>query len=73
MITGGDGVTLRSFVPLDDEWAMLITQRGSLTQKVFDPTTPTPTPLESQWASWTAPATRAPTTTPRRTAQRLPA
>ena len=33
MITGGDGVTLRSFVPLDDEWAMLITQRGSLTQK----------------------------------------
>ncbi len=37
MITGGDGVTLRSFVPLDDEWAMLITQRGSLTQRVYDP------------------------------------
>src|SRR5215204_1941712 len=47
MITGGDGVTLRSFVPLDDEWAMLITQRGSLTQKVFDPANQQPTPLES--------------------------
>jgi hypothetical protein len=47
MITGGDGVTLRSFVPLDDEWAMLITQRGSLTQRIFDPSKSTPTPLES--------------------------
>ena len=37
MITGGDGVTLRSFVPLDDEWAMLITQRGSLTEPIYDP------------------------------------
>src|SRR6476661_3717450 len=46
MITGGDGVTLRSFVPLDDEWAMLITQRGSLTQKVFDPNNAQPSPLE---------------------------
>ena len=48
MITGGDGVTLRSFVPLDDEWAMLITQRGSLTQKAFDPDEGSPpSPLES--------------------------
>jgi phthalate 4,5-dioxygenase oxygenase subunit len=48
MITGGDGVTLRSFVPLDDEWAMLITQRGSLTQRIYDPANPSPpTPLES--------------------------
>ncbi len=31
MITGGGGVNLRSFVPLDDEWAMLISQSGSLT------------------------------------------
>jgi hypothetical protein len=38
MITGGDGPSLRSFVPLDDEWAMLITQRGSLTEQIFDPT-----------------------------------
>ncbi len=30
MITGGTGVGLRSFVPLDDEWAMLISQTGSL-------------------------------------------
>ncbi len=30
MITGGNEVNLRSFVPLDDEWAMLITQTGSL-------------------------------------------
>jgi hypothetical protein len=48
MITGTDGVTLRSFVPLDDEWAMLITQRGSLTQRMYDPGNPLPTPLESQ-------------------------
>src|SRR5712691_10360658 len=37
MITGANGVGLRSFVPLDDEWAMLITQSGSLTEKVYDP------------------------------------
>jgi phthalate 4,5-dioxygenase oxygenase subunit len=30
MITGGTGVGLRSFVPLDDEWAMLISQYGDL-------------------------------------------
>jgi phenylpropionate dioxygenase-like ring-hydroxylating dioxygenase large terminal subunit len=48
MITGQNGVTLRSFVPLDDEWAMLITQRGSYTQKMFDAEHPQPTPLESQ-------------------------
>ena len=48
MITGQNGVTLRSFVPLDDEWAMLITQRGSLTEKLYDPEHPQPTPLESQ-------------------------
>jgi len=47
MITGGDGVTLRSFVPLDDEWAMLITQRGSLTKRIYDPNNMQPTPLES--------------------------
>jgi nitrite reductase/ring-hydroxylating ferredoxin subunit len=29
MITGGTGPVLRSFVPLDDEWAMLITQTAS--------------------------------------------
>jgi phenylpropionate dioxygenase-like ring-hydroxylating dioxygenase large terminal subunit len=48
MITGGNTVVLRSFVPLDDEWAMLITQRGSLTQRMYDPGNPLPTPLESQ-------------------------
>jgi phenylpropionate dioxygenase-like ring-hydroxylating dioxygenase large terminal subunit len=48
MITGSDQVSLRSFVPLDDEWAMLIAQRGSLTQKLFDPEHPQPSPLESQ-------------------------
>jgi nitrite reductase/ring-hydroxylating ferredoxin subunit len=47
MITGGDGPSLRSFVPLDDEWAMLITQRGSLTERIFDAGNSTPTPLES--------------------------
>jgi hypothetical protein len=47
MITGGDSVSLRSFVPLDDEWAMLITQRGSLTQR-YDPATAAPNPLETQ-------------------------
>ena len=30
MVTGGNGVMLRSFVPLDDEWAMMISQTGSL-------------------------------------------
>jgi len=47
MITGGDSVSLRSFVPLDDEWAMLITQRGSLTQ-TFDHAKMPPNPLETQ-------------------------
>jgi phthalate 4,5-dioxygenase len=47
MITGNDGVTLRSFVPLDDEWAMLITQRGSLTQRIFDPNATGPNALEA--------------------------
>jgi phthalate 4,5-dioxygenase len=47
MITGGDSVSLRSFVPLDDEWAMLITQRGSLTQ-TFDQAKMPPNPLETQ-------------------------
>jgi phenylpropionate dioxygenase-like ring-hydroxylating dioxygenase large terminal subunit len=46
MITGGDTVSLRSFVPLDDEWAMLITQRGSLTQR-YDPAAAPPNPLET--------------------------
>ena len=46
MITGGDGVTLRSFVPLDDEWAMLISQRGSLTGPL-KPDQVGPSPLES--------------------------
>jgi nitrite reductase/ring-hydroxylating ferredoxin subunit len=46
MITGGDGPSLRSFVPLDDEWAMLITQRGSLTQRMWDPDSPGVSPLE---------------------------
>jgi phenylpropionate dioxygenase-like ring-hydroxylating dioxygenase large terminal subunit len=45
MITGGDGPSLRSFVPLDDEWAMLITQRGSLKQAVFDPAKAVPDPF----------------------------
>jgi phenylpropionate dioxygenase-like ring-hydroxylating dioxygenase large terminal subunit len=48
MITGGNTVVLRSFVPLDDEWAMLITQRGSLTERMYDPNNPLPSPLESQ-------------------------
>ena len=48
MITGGNTVVLRSFVPLDDEWAMLITQRGSLTERMYDPSKPLPNPLESQ-------------------------
>ena len=47
MITGGDAVSLRSFVPLDDEWAMLITQRGSLTQRMYESTAPGQTSLES--------------------------
>ena len=47
MITGGNGVVLRSFVPLDDEWAMLITQRGSLTERLYFPDSSTPTPLEA--------------------------
>jgi nitrite reductase/ring-hydroxylating ferredoxin subunit len=34
MITGGEYVGLRSFVPLDDEWSMLITQVGSLTGQI---------------------------------------
>jgi phthalate 4,5-dioxygenase len=34
MITGGNRVNLRSFVPLDDEWAMLISQSGSLTEQI---------------------------------------
>ena len=68
MITGGDGVTLRTFVPLDDEWAMLITQRGSLTQKRLRPgRTPRPRRWSPRSASSTAPATRAPTSTPRPT------
>jgi phenylpropionate dioxygenase-like ring-hydroxylating dioxygenase large terminal subunit len=46
MITGNDGVTLRSFVPLDDEWAMLITQRGSLTQRIHDMGVAAPINLE---------------------------
>jgi len=46
MITGTDGVTLRSFVPLDDEWAMLITQRGSLTQPMHDMAANAPIQLE---------------------------
>jgi phthalate 4,5-dioxygenase oxygenase subunit len=45
MITGSDGPTLRSFVPLDDEWAMLITQRSSLTEAIYDPTRPVPDPF----------------------------
>src|SRR5436190_736153 len=45
MITGGDGPSLRSFVPLDDEWAMLITQRGSLKQAVYDPAKAVPDPF----------------------------
>jgi nitrite reductase/ring-hydroxylating ferredoxin subunit len=47
MITGTDGVTLRSFVPLDDEWAMLITQRGSLTTPIHDMAAATPINLET--------------------------
>jgi hypothetical protein len=46
MITGNDGVTLRSFVPLDDEWAMLITQRGSLSQRIHDMGVAAPINLE---------------------------
>jgi hypothetical protein len=46
MITGQEGPTLRSFVPLDDEWAMLITQRGSLTQRLWDPSGPGVSALE---------------------------
>jgi phenylpropionate dioxygenase-like ring-hydroxylating dioxygenase large terminal subunit len=45
MITGSDGPSLRSFVPLDDEWAMLITQRSSLTQPIYDPTRAVPDPF----------------------------
>jgi phenylpropionate dioxygenase-like ring-hydroxylating dioxygenase large terminal subunit len=47
MITGGNTVSLRSFVPLDDEWAMLITQRGSLTER-YDPAATGPNPLEKE-------------------------
>jgi nitrite reductase/ring-hydroxylating ferredoxin subunit len=36
MITGGDRVVLRSFVPLDDEWSMLISHWGSLTKTISD-------------------------------------
>ena len=36
MITGANRVTLRSFVPLDDEWAMLISHSGSLTEVISD-------------------------------------
>ncbi|HEY7466425.1 MAG TPA: Rieske 2Fe-2S domain-containing protein [Dehalococcoidia bacterium] len=46
MITGADGVTLRSFVPLDDEWAMLITQRGSLKERIHDMAAAVPINLE---------------------------
>ncbi len=48
MITGGNAVALRSFVPLDDEWAMLISQRGSLTDPIYEQSRNTPNPLESQ-------------------------
>ncbi len=48
MITGANGPSLRSFVPLDDNWAMLITQRGSLTEQMYDPDNAKPTPLESE-------------------------
>ena len=37
MITGGEYVGLRSFVPLDDEWSMLITQVGSLAGEIAGP------------------------------------
>jgi hypothetical protein len=46
MITGANGVTLRSFVPLDDEWAMLITQRGSLIEPIHDMAAAVPINLE---------------------------
>ena len=46
VIIGGDVVVLRSFVPMDDEWAMMITQRGSLTQRLYDPNDPVPQPME---------------------------
>ena len=36
MITGGNRANLRSFVPLDDEWAMLISQSASLTETIGD-------------------------------------
>jgi hypothetical protein len=36
MITGGNRVSLRSFVPLDDEWSMLISQSGSLTAPISE-------------------------------------
>ena len=47
VIIGGDVVVLRSFVPMDDEWAMMITQRGSLTQRLYDPNDPIPQPMET--------------------------
>src|SRR5438552_11015915 len=34
MITGGNRVGLRSFVPLDDEWSMLISHSGNLTEPI---------------------------------------
>ncbi len=48
MITGADQVSLRSFVPLDDNWAMLISQRGSLTEAIYDPRDEHQSPLETQ-------------------------
>ena len=36
MITGANRASLRSFVPLDDEWAMLITQNASLTGPISE-------------------------------------
>ena len=48
MITGGNGVSLRSFVPLDDEWAMLITQRGSLTEPIYESSRGSANFLEAQ-------------------------
>ncbi len=47
VIIGGDVVVLRSFVPMDDEWAMMITQRGSLTQQLYDPSDSLPHPMEA--------------------------
>ena len=36
MITGADQVNLRSFVPLDDEWAMMISQSASLSEPLSE-------------------------------------